>query len=149
MNHLLEQILCFFQEDKLVCHFDMWTYTTAFHFFEICNFLQSPFDHIQAGYKCDKFPNSYSTLYRLINDVTTSIKCRNIKTSKIYAFSKIRTRNVSPEADSFITPRRVWMHFTRDKPPYGFLGSKTEFCRVFSLSNGHFWKPKGYFVHLE
>ena len=118
MNHLLEQILCFFQEDKLVCHFDMWTYTTAFHFFDICNFLQWPFDHIQAGYKCDKFPNSYSTLHRLIDDVSISkLSVRSLKCHKKCVYGEIRTWT-----DSFITPRRVWMHFTRAKPPYGFLG---------------------------
>ena len=62
--------------------------------------------------------------------------------TKIYAFSKIRTRNVSPEADSFITPRRVWMHFTRDKPPYGFLGSKTEFCGVLCCKIASFGSPR-------
>ena len=92
LNHLLVQILCFFQEDKLVCHFDMWTYTTAFHFFEICNFRRWPFDHIQAGYKCDKFPNSYSTLHRLIDDVSISkLSVRSLKCHKKCVYGEIRT----------------------------------------------------------
>ena len=116
-NHLLVQILCFFQGDKSVYHFDMWTYTTAFHFFDICNFLQLPFDHIQAGCKCDKSPNSYSTLYRLIDDVTSK-KNLNEKTMYFLRFEQL----TSSITISFRTPRRFWMHFTRAKPPYGFSG---------------------------
>ena len=67
---------------------------------------------------------------------------------KIYALSKIRTGSVSSKADSFITPRRVWMHFTRDKPPYGFFRIKNWVLQGIFISKwpvlearGLFWPP--------